>query len=285
MSSQITEPVRKKIIKKIRSSTCLVEEAGFPLLDEQTAISIGKALQTSLKQVYAEALKLEISPKRYFKNQHSISFKEQIALSEATIVVAGAGGLGGHVVHLLARAGIGTLYIFDHDIFDESNLNRQLFSSTENIGQFKAEVAKQMVNAINPAVDVFAFPEKISTRAERLNNVDIIVDALDNAADRLSLGKLAESIGIPLVHGSIAGFEGRIVTQYPGGNALQAVFGDSATGKSAEETLGTPAIVPSIIGSLQAMEVIKIILKKQGVFDNSMLYLDLQTGVSQQFHF
>ena len=285
MSSQITEPVRNKIIIKIRSSACSVEDAGFPLLDEQTAISIGKALQVSLKQVYTEALKLEISPKRYFKNQHSISFKEQIALSEATIAVAGAGGLGGHVVHLLARVGIGTLYIFDHDIFDESNLNRQLFSTTENIGQLKAEAAKQIVNSINPAVGVFAFPEKISAGAERLNDVDIIVDALDNAADRLSLGELAASTGIPLVHGSIAGFEGRIVTQYPGDNALHTVFGGPDTGTSAEEILGTPAITPCVIGSLQAMEVIKIILKKTGVFDNSMLYLDLQTGVSQQFHF
>lgn len=285
MSSQISEPVRKKIIKKIRSSACSVEDAGFPLLDEQTAISIGKTLQVSLKQVYTEALKIEISPKRYFKNQHSISFKEQIALAEAAIAVAGAGGLGGHVVHLLARVGIGTLYIFDHDSFDESNLNRQLFSSTENIGQFKVEAAKQMVNTINPAVDVFAFPEKISAGAERLKNVDTIVDALDNAADRLSLGELAESIGIPLVHGSIAGFEGRILTQYPGGNALQAVFGGSDTGTSAEETLGTPSITPSIIGSLQAMEVIKIILKKTGVFDNAMLYFDLQDGASQQLQF
>ncbi len=226
-----------------------------------------------------------ISPQPGVKNQDRISVKERIALGEATIAVAGAGGLGGHVVHLLARAGIGTICVFDHDIFDESNLNRQLFSSTQNIGQFKVEAAKQMVNLINPAVEVFAFSEKISTGAKRLKNIDIIVDALDNTADRLDLGELAGSLGIPLVHGSIAGFEGRIVTQYPGSKALQVVFGGSDIGTSAEETLGNPSITPCIIGSFQAMEVIKIILNKTGVFDNTMLYLDIQTGVSQQFHF
>jgi len=285
MSNQITEPLREKIRKEIRSTACFDEEAGLTLLDEQSAVSIGTILKISLKQVYTEALKLEISPKRYFRNQSSISFNEQVELAEATIAVAGAGGLGGYVINLLARIGIGTLCIFDHDVFDESNLNRQLFASTQNIGQFKVDMIKETVNLINPAVDVIAFPEKISTGEERLKNVDIIVDALDNAADRLYLGEVAESIGIPLVHGSIAGFEGRILTQYPGGNALQAVFGGCDTGTSAEESLGTPSITPCITGSLQAMEVIKIILKKTGVFDNTMLHLDLQNGATQQFHF
>lgn len=281
MSNQVIDDLREKI----RSSSGFDKKSGLTLLDEESALSVAREFEIPLKQIYTEALRLEISPKRYLKNQGSISFKDQIALADATIAVAGAGGLGGHVIHLLARAGIGALLIFDHDVFDESNLNRQLFSSTKDTGKFKVEVTKQSVNFINPAVDVFAYSEKISNGRGQLKNADVIVDALDNSDDRLGLGELAGNLKVPLVHGSIAGFEGRILTQYPGGNALQAVFGGDDAGTSAEDTLGTPPIAPSVIGSLQAMEVIKIILNKTGVFDNSMLYLDLQNGSSQQFHF
>lgn len=281
MKSQFNED----LIKKIQESACFSKETDTKTLNEKNATDISNFFKLSLGDVYIEALTLGITPLRYLKNQASVSVKEQIILAESKLAVAGTGGLGGHVIHLLARIGIGTIYIFDHDIFDESNQNRQLFSSTENKGKFKVHVTKQIINLINPAVKIIAYPEKISSEVSELKNVDIFVDALDNANDRLALGKLANELGIPLVHGSIAGFEGRILTQYPGGIGLKTLFGGENNNRPAEEFLGTPSITPSIIGSIQAMEVIKILLKKGDIFKNKMLYLNLESLTSNQFDF
>ncbi len=271
--------------QQIEESSFFSDKLNAIVLDEQSAVIISNAFKIHLRYVYIESLKLQISPLRYIKNRESISFKEQIALAETVVTVAGAGGLGGHVAHILARTGIGTLYIFDYDNFEESNMNRQLFATTESIASSKADITKQMINLINPAVQVQAVAKNVSTEANLLKKTDIIVDALDNTTDRLLLGQSAKKIGIPLVHGSIAGFEGRILTQYPEDNGVATIIGGDEKSPPAEAFLGTPAVTPAVIGALQAMEVIKIILKKPGVFHNTMLYLNLNEGSSQQFHF
>ncbi len=275
----------ERLRKKIRESSSFVDKINATVLEEQCAVALCDAFKIHLRDVYIESLKLEISPLRYIKNRQSISFKEQIALAEAVVAIAGAGGLGGHVAHLLARTGIGTLYIFDHDIFDESNLNRQLFATNQTIQKSKADITREVINLINPAVEVHAISKAVSTEKKLLKKAIVIVDALDNTTDRLWLGQSAKNIGIPLVHGSIAGFEGRILTQYPGDDGVASIVGGEDKCPSAETFLGTPAVTPAVIGALQAMEVIKIILKKPGTFDNTMFYLNLEDGSAQHFHF
>ena len=271
--------------QKILELSTTIKETNSVVLNEENAVLVSNLFNLPLKSVYIEALKLEISPLRYLKNRTTISFAEQITLAESTVTVAGAGGLGEYVIHLLARIGIGTICFFDNDSFDESNLNRQLFSSTKNIGKFKTDVIKQIINLINPAVNTTAYTEKIVAKKVKLDKPDVIVDALDNSEDRLLLAKLSEELCLPLVHGSIAGFEGRILTQYPGGKGIKTLFTGETDNISSEKILGTPAITPCIIGSLQAMEVIKILLNKDNVFKDTMLYFNPENLTSSRFTF
>ena len=127
------------------------------ILEDSQAEEIAVTLRCSVHEVYIEAMRLGISPYRYLRNRDAISIDEQLELAESQISVIGAGGLGGQVILLLARVGIGHLIVVDADAFDETNLNRQALSSTSSLGRSKAEEASEMVHAINPGGEVTAY--------------------------------------------------------------------------------------------------------------------------------
>ena len=122
-----------------------------------------------------------------------------------------------------------------------------------------------------------------------LDASDVVVDALDNIADRFVLESETKKLGVPLVHGALAGFEGQIMTIFPDDPGLKHLYGDEKVEKNdpkrPEAILGVPTITPSIISSLQAMEVLKIILKRGKVFRNIMVHVDLEGGQVNQFVF
>ena len=175
------------------------------VLYEEEAIQLALKYQYTLKSVYVEAMKLGVSPYRYIRNRESISIQDQIRLAESRIAVVGSGGLGGHVILLLARIGIGHLRIIDGDVFDETNLNRQPLCNTETINKAKPKIAADVVNLINPSVEVSIITDKVNVaNAEHiLSEVDVIVDALDNMDDRLMVEKVAKKNRIPFVHLSL----------------------------------------------------------------------------------
>jgi molybdopterin/thiamine biosynthesis adenylyltransferase len=202
----------------------------------------------------------------------------------------GAGGLGGQVVLLLARVGVGTLVVADCDIFDETNLNRQALCVEESLGEPKARVAAQAVAAINPGIRVISHQLRLT--ADVIDGVlagcDVVVDGLDNAPDRLLLQEAAGRLGIPMVHGALAGFEGRVMTVFPGDAGVKQLYGEAASGAGPdrpEALLGVPAVTAALIGTLQAMEVLKILLKRGSVFRNVMAYCDLENGRLEMFRF
>ncbi len=261
------------------------------VLDDDQALKIAGECRRSVHEIYTEALRLEINPYRYIRNREIISVQEQLRLAESRVAVVGAGGLGGQVILLLARVGIGHLLVVDHDIFDETNLNRQVFCSKKSLGRPKSEMAVDVVGSINPGVEVTPYQVSLdsSNAPEILAGSDVVVDGLDNVPGRFVLERTTKKLGIPLVHGAVAGFEGWIMTIFPDDPGLKCLYGSEEgrknDTKSAEAILGVPALTPSIIATLQAMEVLKIILKRGKIFRHSMVHVDLERGQLNEFAF
>jgi molybdopterin/thiamine biosynthesis adenylyltransferase len=261
------------------------------VLHEEKAIQLALTYQYTLKSVYVEAMKLGACPYRYIRNRESISIQDQIRLAESRIAVVGSGGLGGHVILLLARMGIGHLRIIDGDVFDETNLNRQPLSSTETINKAKPQIAADVVNLINPSVEVSIFTDRVNAENADsiLSGADVIVDALDNMDDRLMVEKVAKKNRIPFVHGAVAGFEGQVTTVFPEDKGLTFLYGENGCRvndkDSPEAILGVPVLAPALIASMQVMEVVKILLNRSGVFRNTLVNIDLENGQLDKYEF
>jgi molybdopterin/thiamine biosynthesis adenylyltransferase len=261
------------------------------ILDEVHADAIVHDLGLTLLDVFRATLGLGIYPRRYLRNRDGISLQEQIKLAESRVAVVGAGGLGGTVIQLLGRIGIGRLTVVDCDVFDETNLNRQAFCTRDWVGQPKALAVQAQLKSINPAVEVHAHIVRLDSAngPEILTGSQVIVDALDNVKDRLTLEALAKTLGVPFVHGALAGFEGQLMTVFPEDPGLKQIYGSGDDRGSAanrpEFLLGVPSITPSIVATLEAMEVLKILLNRGTPFRNKMVYIDLERGEWSQFGF
>ena len=275
------------------NATNVTDPAGrtVSVLEHAAAAQICQHTGCSYYELYAEALDAGIWPYRYLRNRDILSIQEQLTLAQATVAVVGAGGLGGTVILILARMGIGSLIVIDFDVFDETNLNRQAVSSLTALGQSKCQEAKDMVAGINPAVRVVAHTARMDneTSFELLDQADVVVDALDSVADRLTLEAAAKAAGVPLVHGAVAGFDGQLMTVLPQDKGLRTVYGNADISKTdpqrPEALLGVPALTPSLLATLEAMEVIKIVLKRGRLFRNRMLHVDLWLkGINRTAH-
>jgi molybdopterin/thiamine biosynthesis adenylyltransferase len=259
------------------------------ILEDNNALKLADKFRCSIHNVYLEALSMKIYPYRYLRNREAINLDEQITLAKSKVAIIGAGGLGGHVILSLARLGIGHLVIIDRDVFDESNLNRQALSTTESIGFSKSESGARITGSINPGVMITPFLVKIepSNIDDKIDGVNVVVDALDNISDRFLVEKAAQRLKIPLVHGAVAGFEGQVMTIFPDDPGLKSLYGSDRKerdkSKSPEAILGVPTIAPSYISTLQTMEVLKIILNRGNLFRNTMVHVDLETGQFNKF--
>jgi len=258
--------------------TFLRESASEGLLlpwQQQMAASVQFSL--SISEVEKTALENGLLPARYQRNRQTISCEQQLRLFCSRVAVVGCGGLGGYVVEELSRLGIGNIVVIDPDVFVENNLNRQLFSNLHNIGKPKVGEAVERTRAINPAVVVTPVMKAFSREngRELLHGVDVAVDALDSVAVRLELAELCAELEIPLVHGSIGGFFGQLITQLPGDGTLQKTFRNRKGGKGVEEDLGNPAFMPAVVASLEVAEVCKIILGQGNLMRRRTLVIDL----------
>ena len=261
------------------------------ILEEAHGDAIARDMRISLLDVYKATLGLGIYPRRYLRNRDGISLQDQLKLAESKVAVVGAGGLGGTVIQLLGRIGIGRLTVVDCDVFDETNLNRQAFCTRDWVGQPKALAVQTQMKGINPAAEVLAHVVRLDSinGPEILAGCQVIVDALDNVKDRLTLEGLAKRMGVPLVHGALAGFEGQLMTVFPEDPGLKQIYGsgDESAGAASrpEFLLGVPSITPSLVATLEAMEVLKILLNRGTPFRNKMVYIDLDRGEWSQFGF
>jgi molybdopterin/thiamine biosynthesis adenylyltransferase len=269
----------------------IVDPAGreMDIVSDGQAKDLAHQWSCKVSQVYCEALKHGIYPHRYIRNRAVISPEEQLKLAQARVSIVGAGGLGGHIVLLLGRIGVGYLVVIDKDVFDETNLNRQALCTLESIGKSKAEWAAKVMASVNPGVEVRAYHARLDTSNMEaiLGNSDVVVDALDNVEDRVDLEKETKRMNIPLVHGALAGFEGQLMTIFPEDRGLSLLYGEKGSRKDGRDRpefqLGVPTLTPAVIASFQAMEVVKILLLRGQIFRDKMVYVDLEEGDVRHF--
>jgi molybdopterin/thiamine biosynthesis adenylyltransferase len=279
------EEIILKELEKIK------EEAINPSGKKYYSISIKQTkeitckFQTNSRDVEILALQNNIIPERYQRNLGVISLSEQAKLLQSKVVIIGAGGLGGTVLELLARMGIGKLIIADKDIIVDSNLNRQILSTETNLGQRKTEVAIKRVKEINSSIEIVGHSVFINSDnvGKIIEGAEVVVDALDNLPSRFVLQKACRDLKIPLVHGAIAGFNGQLATISPEDKGLELIYGSNKDlpEHGSEVELGAPTVTPAIIASLEAQEVIKILLKRGKLFRNRLLYLDIEEGTME----
>ena len=271
-----------------KSAKTITDAAGrdVNVIFETEAIQLARLHDRPLQAIYLAAMENGIWPVRYIRNRDSLSLREQKRLAQLRAAVIGAGGLGGYVIELLARIGFGHLTVVDPGRFDETNLNRQILADTASLGKSKAAIAACRAGAVNPALIVNAHAVYLNcdNAQSLLHGCDIALDALDNMETRIVLSKACRTLKIPLVHGAISGFEGRVMAIIPDDPDIHTLF-ESGEQPSSEAVMGTPAIAPAVIASLQVMEALKVVLNRGRLFRQKMLYADLEDGSFNEFYF
>ena len=190
----------------------------------------------------------------------------QIKLLDSRVLLIGAGGLGSPASLYLAAAGVGTIGIVDADVVDESNLQRQIVHSTNTLGHYKVDSAKETIEALNPDVNVVAYRERLtSENVEQIlgDGWDVIVDGADNFPTRYLVNDASIWHDTPVVHGSIYRFEGQVTVFKPNeGPCYRCLFPQPPPPELAPSCAegGVLGVLPGIIGSLQANEALKLLL-------------------------
>jgi adenylyltransferase/sulfurtransferase len=203
----------------------------------------------------------------------------QKKIKSSSVLVVGAGGLGSPVLLYLAAAGIGKIGIIDDDKVDLTNLQRQIIHSTSSVGELKVESAKRRINQINPEIKIEIFDERLNIEnAEKIiHKFDIVVDGTDNFATRYTISDCCEILDKPWVFGSIHRFEGQVsVFNLNGSPNYRDLFPKAPPPELAPNCAeaGVLGVLPGIIGSFQANEVLKIILRMDGTLDSELLLID-----------
>lgn len=221
---------------------------------------------------------------RYKRNMNMLSREENESLKNFKVCVIGCGGLGGYVIELLGRLGIGTITAVDGDVFDETNLNRQLLSSEAVLGKSKAFTAQERMKIVNS--EIILLPIQTFVVEENCDEIisghDVVVDALDNMTARRLLEEHCEKCSIPFVHGAIAGWYGQVSTILPGDRTLQKIY-PSNENKGVETELGNPSFSPALVASIEVAEVLKLLLKRGELLQNKLLTIDLFTQEFETF--
>jgi sulfur-carrier protein adenylyltransferase/sulfurtransferase len=192
--------------------------------------------------------------------------KGQQELLDSSVLLLGAGGLGSPAALYLAAAGVGTLGIIDMDVVDESNLQRQILHNMDRIGERKVDSAKKTLTALNPDVNVVTYDVRLGADniLDIIDGYDVIVDGTDNFPTRYLVNDASLLKKIPVVHGSIFRFEGQATVFAPyEGPCYRCMIPEPPPAELAPSCAeaGVLGVLPGIIGSIQAMEAIKVLLK------------------------
>ena len=214
---------------------------------------------------------------RYARNIPALTNAECEALRQKRILVVGCGGLGGHIIDQLARIGVGFLRVVDGDVFEASNLNRQLLSSVPLLGISKAKAAADHIARVNPDVAVEAAEAFLSeSNAESLlENCDIVMDALDNIPSRKILAAACKKANIPYIYGAIQGWVAQAAISMPGDHLIDTLYPEEIeiTDK------GVLSFTPALCASMQTALCVKWLLGRS-VETGTIYYFDL---LNQEF--
>lgn len=217
----------------------------------------------------------------YLKNRYDrnriFSIEQQDELGEKKAAVIGCGGLGGYAIEMLARAGVGHLRVCDGDVFDETNLNRQLLCTEDVLGKSKAEAAAERIKAVNSKTEAEAFCCNLTEENadEILAECDVVIDALDSVGAKLMLQRACRRQEIPMIHGAIGGWFGQVTTIFPGNDTLSLIYSDDT---EVSQELGNPSFSPAMVSAIQVSEAVKVMLGKDDILMRKLLFIDLMTN-------
>lgn len=185
---------------------------------------------------------------RYERNIPALSEAECEILRRKRVLVVGCGGLGGHLIDMLARIGVGFLRVVDGDVFEPSNLNRQLLSEVPLLGVSKAKAAAAKVSRVNPETEVEAVAGFLTEKNARqlLLSCDAVVDGLDNIDSRRILAKECEKAKIPFIYGAVSGWVAQAAVSMPGDHLVETLYPEGIVLKNNSVLSFTPALCASI---------------------------------------
>ena len=214
---------------------------------------------------------------RYARNIPALSAAECEILKQKRVLVVGCGGLGGHIIDQLARIGVGSIRAVDGDVFEETNLNRQLLSSVPLLGVSKAKAAADHMDRVNPAVTVEAVEAFLTEdNADALvAGCDIVMDALDNIPSRKILAAACERAGIPYIYGAIQGWVAQAAICLPGEDLIGKLFPEEVEIRDKSVLSFTPALCASMQTALGVK-----LLTGRAVETGTIFYFDL---LNQEF--
>lgn len=216
---------------------------------------------------------------RYLRNVPALTEEECRLLSQKRVLIVGCGGLGGNLISILSRIGIGHLRIVDGDVFEATNLNRQLFSEIPVLGQNKARAAADRVARINPEITIEAVETFLTEEnaADLLAGCDIVMDALDNIPGRRMLAAACEKAGIPLVYGAISGWVAQAALSLPGDKLVHTLYPEDVVAKDKSVLAFTPALCASLQASLCVKQLVGRPVKSGTVYYFDLLNQEYET--------
>ena len=209
---------------------------------------------------------------RYERNIPALSEAECALLHAKTVAVIGCGGLGGYLIEFLARLGIGSILCVDGDIFQKSNLNRQLLSTVSLLGTNKAQAAANRVKAINPDVHVKAISAFLNEENARMiiKGCDAVLDALDNIPSRRILAQACRTEKIPYIYGAIAGWVAQAAIYMPEDNWIEKLYPEDVVIKDKSAL----SFIPALCAAMQVSLCTKV-LTGRAVQTGKLHYADL----------
>lgn len=222
---------------------------------------------------------------RYSRHLMMPDFGEtaQLKLKNSAVLIIGAGGLGCPVIQYLVAAGVGKMGIVDGDVVSLSNLQRQILYTEHEVGQSKVELTAKKMSQLNSCTEIVVYNEFLTeTLANKIfADYDLVIGCTDNFESRYLIDATSKQFEIPFVHGSIAEFEGQLcVFNYKGSISYCELFGEQTSNQAVPK--GVVGAIPGIIGSLMAMEAVKIITDIGKVNASSLLiYNALENSFNQ----
>jgi len=223
-----------------------------------------------------------IDDQRYLRQVSLDRFGEegQARLRRATVGLVGLGGLGSVSAQYLCAAGVGRLVMFDFEVVEESNLNRQILHGTSDLGRRKIDSARGRLADLNPECELVFHDARVdsSNAVDLLRGADVLVDATDNLETRLAMNRASLALGVPFVFGGVDGLGGMAAVFEPGvTGCLECLFSAPPVERDAPGVIG-PA--PGVIGSLQALETIRLLVGMPSALAGKLLVFD---GVGMSF--
>jgi sulfur-carrier protein adenylyltransferase/sulfurtransferase len=216
-----------------------------------------------------------------------IGIEGQEKLKSSSVLLVGVGGLGCPILQYLASAGVGRIGIVDFDKVDETNLQRQIIYSTDEIGTQKADAAGRRAAQINPHIEIVAIDKKLSPEnaLEILTPYDVIVDGSDNFETKYLVNDACIILNKPFVFGSIYRFQGQVsVFNFNNGPTYRCLFPESSNLESCS-SVGVLGVLPGIVGCFMANEVIKVLLNFGEILSGKLLVIDSKSLSLQIHHF